>query len=304
MEKKHIILTGSAGFVGSKLYWVLKENHHVIGLDLKDSLTTDAVCDISQKSLLNVIPEQQEYIIINCASIRNDYNLDAQYYYENNVKYIEKFLKIIRKRQIERIIHISSVAALDGSKLTFNSSLSCDDAYRVTKYIQEKMIVNYCVKNNVDIVSHLPSAIFDINPQADTNIGKLQLLLKYLPIFPKITVKKSITNLDGFIKFIVQNLELSGVNRFLTIELPVKTVSEIVSDLSGHRVISVQIPFLKKIAYFLAVGFEIFGKILNVDPRLTRNRVEKLFKDTSYSNFYVGVDFQSYGKLNDKNMSD
>ena len=61
---------------------------------------------------------------------------------------------------------------------------------------------------------------------------------------------------------------------------------------------------VKKIAYFLAVGSEIFGKFLNVDPRLTRNRVEKLFKDTSYSNFYVGVDFQSYGKLNDKNMSD
>jgi nucleoside-diphosphate-sugar epimerase len=296
---ENIILTGSAGFVGQTLYKKLKKKHNVIGIDIIDSDTTDVVCDIGSSDILNFISNHDDLVIINCAAVRSDYNTSARTYFKINVEKTKNFLEIINSRRIKKIIHISSVAALDGLALSFSNTMNCDDAYRVTKYLQQSFIEDFCSKEKIDYIILIPSAIYDSRPRSDTNIGKLQLLMKYLPFFPKIDVFKSLTDLDNFTNFIISKIEFPECKKFLTIEFPVKTVSQIVSDITPSNVIIFNIPYLRQTLNIVAVIFEFIGKIINIDPKITKNRVKKLFKDTSYRSFYDSLDTHSYGKQND-----
>ncbi|MDB2604762.1 NAD(P)-dependent oxidoreductase, partial [Gammaproteobacteria bacterium] len=203
MKEKKILLTGASGYIASDLIYRLN-SFQIIGVDLINSENVLCHEDIASKRFKTHIEKYKntEFIVINLAAARFDFGATADQYYKLNVECHEKFLENISDLPVSKFIHISSVAAIDGSKIVFSSDLSCDDAYRSTKSLQEKCIQKWCKSNKIELYIMYPSAVFSPEQRKDTNIGKLQKISQYVPFIPSIKVKKSLTFLPDFSNFI------------------------------------------------------------------------------------------------------
>ncbi len=298
--KKLILVTGSSGYVGTNLVKALRRKNFVIGVDLQESPNTDYICDIGSQKLFDILDQIKftELIIINLAAARFDFGATASEYFNKNVSASQKFLKNLNSFNIKRFIHISSVASIDGESISYSKSLNCDDAYRVTKFLQEKEIISWCKENDVDYNSLLPSAIFSSNERSDTNIGKLQTFLRFLPFIPEINTRKSLTYMENLIDFIEKSIHgkfISG--RYMTIEKPVLSVTQIIGLLSKRKLIILNIPFLKIFLNIASYILFVLGGFGRIDLKLTPNRVEKIFKETSYENEdYEDINVTSYSE--------
>ncbi len=297
-----VIVTGSAGYVASHLAPLMQQKAAVHGVDQSFSKYTDIQSKIESIEFKNHLKRfnDKELTIVNLAAARFDFGVAAKDYYRLNVECHHKFLKSLINHKVKKFVHISSVAALDGRHIFYSDELNCDDAYRATKYLQEVIIQKWCDERDIELTILYPSAIFSDDLRSDTNIGKLLSISKFIPFIPKINVVKSLTYLPNFSRFIVDTVvgEIPS-GKYITIEKPSLTVSEMIQVVSGRNIQLIHIPFfqliLKLAAKFLyALG--IFGKI---DLKLTPNRVVKLFSDTSYSKInYKDIDSTTYADRN------
>ena len=223
--------------------------------------------------------ELSSFTIINLAAARFDFGATAEDYFHANVSCHADFLDTLSGFRVERFIHISSVAALDGRHIPYSEMLGCDDAYRATKFMQESLIRKWCDERRISLTVLYPSAIFSDDPRSDTNIGKLQTVSSYLPFIPAINVIKSVTYLPNLSKFIcdVMSGEIKS-GRYLTIDRPSLTVSEMMTQsLGAHCDLFIfrSCRLLIMVALLLHV-FGFFGRV-DVD---TPNEDGQLFSDT------------------------
>ena len=156
-------------------------------MDLVDSATVDLALDIGELKGHDKLPDRVR--IINLAAARRfDYGCSPDHYYDRNVEATRKFLEALDGVEVEYFLHVSSVAAFDGEVITYSNDLGCDDAYPVTKYLQERLVVDYCENRNIPLCILYPSAIWTDQARHDTNIGKLQHVVRRLPVLPHIPV--------------------------------------------------------------------------------------------------------------------
>lgn len=286
--KPLVLITGAAGYVASELIPTVKKSYSVVGIDRRPSERTDKLFDIGMPYFSEALPDfrDRDLIIVHLAAARFDFGAVAADYYKKNVSDQLVFLNHLDQLRVKKIVHVSSVAAIDGRHIAYSDELSCDDAYRSTKYLQEKMIEEWCIGNEVKLVILYPSAIFSPQQRLDTNIGKLIKIIQYLPFIPDIPVKKSLTYLPSFCDFIYESIPENLIQgKYLTIESPVQTVSSMIQLLSRRTLRKVSIPYLREILYGVSYFLYVLGGFGRLDTKLTPNRVKKLFSDTSYSNF-------------------
>jgi nucleoside-diphosphate-sugar epimerase len=301
-----ILVTGSSGFVASVLVPWIGRIDKVIGIDLRPSDLTDWVMDISSPDfsveLANLY--DQEVSIVNLAAARFDFGAEADDYYRLNVIAHSEFLKSLESISVHKFIHISSVASLDGSRIPYSSDLDCDDAYRSTKFQQEKLVRDWCAKRDIELVVLYPSAIFSDDSRPDTNIGKLQSVSKFIPFIPIIDVAKSLTYLPNFSRFIADSVSNEiPIGNYLTIEKPTLTVSRMIQIISGRPIRMIRVPFFRLILRIVARCLHVFGFFGKFDLKLTPNRVTKLFSDTSYSNIHFeDIDSETYAGSSTQNL--
>lgn len=298
--KEKILITGCSGFVGSHLLKKL-EKYNKLGVDMNNNIEVTKLCDkfykldLSKISESNVLDDIKKFsgVLIHLAAARSDRESIFEYK-KNNILATTELLKILNPNKIKFFVHVSSVAAIDGREFEASGTkiIGSDNWYRHTKYVQEKMIKKWCVSNNIKLLILAPSAIYTSQSRKDTNIGRLQKISRLLPIIPLIEIKKSLTNIVDLIKEITDHLEgTKAINEIpkmrLIIDEPVYTVSQHMDIIKGKKLIKIKLPFLKQILIITSHIIE-FLKIENYLP-LTSNRVEKLFKDTSYSGqkFYL-----------------
>lgn len=297
-----ILVTGSSGFVASALVPWIRKTNKVIGIDLRPSDLTDWVMDISSTDFSVELAKfsDQEISIVNLAAARFDFGAKADDYYRLNVVAHSEFLESLESISIKKFVHISSVASIDGSRISYSTELDCDDAYRSTKFRQEKLIRDWCVKQDIELVVLYPSAIFSDDSRSDTNIGKLQSISRFIPFIPIIDVAKSLTYLPNFSRFIIDSVvnEIPAGN-YLTIEKPTLTVSRMIQIISGRPIRLIRVPFLPLILKMVAKFLYVLGLFGKIDLKLTPNRVIKLFSDTSYSNINCeDIDSEIYADRN------
>jgi len=300
-----IFVTGSSGYVGSALVPLIRKTDELIGIDLIPSDQTDWVMDIASSGFRNEVSTFSESAIsiVNLAAARFDFGAKAEDYYRLNVLVHEKFLRSLNSFNISKFIHISSVASIDGRKIPYSRDLDCDDAYRSTKFLQEKLIRDWCSKRNIELVVLYPSAIFSVEERSDTNIGKMQKLSRLLPFVPNIGVDKTLTFLPNLSRFILGALKDSlNSGNYLTIEEPVLTVTEMVKILSGGNKKVVNIPFFRGFLTGIAYLLYVLGGFGKLDLKLTPNRVVKLFSNTSYDVGDLDVDRFSYSKYSSSDL--
>ena len=299
-----VIVTGAAGYVAEKLVPLLRLKYQVLGIDKKLGPYVDVESDINELDLGSYIESSQPLIIVHCAALRLDYGAKPDEYYKENVLNFSKFLSGLENLNIIQFLHISSVASIDGMKIEYNNNLSCDDAYRSTKNLQELELKKWCEIHKIPRDIFYPSAIYNNSPRADTNIGKLQSLIKYLPVLPKIPIYKSLTHRTKFCMFISSIVGAPTGKSYLTIEQPVETVSEIIVRESRSRKILIHIPLIKIQLITFSILILFLGKIFKKEPFITPSRVKKLFKDTSYKDLNKKLDFDTYSNFVELNTDE
>ena len=303
-----ILVTGSSGFVASSVVPLIKETgREVVGVDLVPGKHTNFQLDISGNDFREKVKYSlnEPITIINLAAARFDFGARAVDYYQANIISHQEFINSIDTCCIEKFIHVSSVASFDGKLIRYSKDLNCDDAYRVTKYLQEKLIKNWCNDNNIPLVILYPSAIFSDDARSDTNIGKLQYLSSLLPFVPKINVKKSLTFLPNFSNFILYHLDTKSISKgYLTIERPLLSVTQIISALSKKNLTSFTIPGLHGILWLISWVLFILGGFGRIDLKLTPNRVLKLFSETSYFTVEEVIDTKLYNSKYNEPLSE
>ena len=289
-----LLVTGSSGYVGSFLMPLLIGRFDVTAIDITRGMHTDIVSDIAADDLRGKLSSEEEYIVIHCAAARSDYGISANVYFEENVTKTTAFLNTLADLNIAQFIHVSSVAAIDGETIDYDDNLNCDNAYRATKYLQQCEVIDWCRHNKVPWDVVMPSAIYDDAPRSDTNIGKLQTITRFFPVLPKIEAKKSLTYLPKFCAFIEQRIGAPSGSYFLTIENPVRSVTQIMRDQTGHKIWSIYVPGLKFGLYFLSWLSLGLAALLRREPMLTPSRVTKLFSDTSYATHNGDINRTTY----------
>ena len=301
-----ILVTGSSGYVASDLMPRLNGIGIVVGVDLVPSDRTDYSIDIASKEFGAVVNSllDGEVTIINLAAARFDFGASADDYFRLNVSCHQNFLQNLINVKIKKFIHVSSVAAIDGREIPYKEDLSCDDAYRCTKYLQENLVRKWCQEREIELSVLYPSAIFSDDARSDTNIGKMQSISKALPFVPVININKSITFLPKFSKFILDHVTKKlPSGSYLTIEKPVMSVTQMIVALSGKNLIQIRIPGFQKILKFTAWVLFVLGGFGRIDLKLTPNRVVKLFSDTSYAGQYENrIDSQIYDEQSNDNL--
>ena len=296
-----LLITGASGFVGSAFNNTYRKTAYkkftidaigddtvTLKLDLRD-LRKNHLADLAKSKVT----------VVNFAAARQDIDTDASEYYENNVSAHQNLLRCLSNFQVVKFIHLCSVAAIDGEKIIYTEELECDDAYRVTKFLQQQAIADWCKKENIPFIRILPSAIFSADHRDDTNIGTLQKIAKKIPFIPIISTKKSLTYLPNLCLFIarcIESKDLSG--SYLAIERPVLSVSQILVYLSGEKKRVVLVPGMRLFLNISALFFDFFSNIMKKDLKLRPSRIVKLYSDTSYNGIEnSGIDTEQYSVI-------
>tara|TARA_Y100000992_G_scaffold256909_1_gene190566 strand:- start:2940 stop:3854 length:915 start_codon:yes stop_codon:yes gene_type:complete len=279
-----IVITGSEGFVGREVKKTFK-NESLFCLDNKlDNHTS--LNKSNEKNLINFFKNLDDFFLIHCAASRNDFGLDFNDYFLNNVTATEILLNIIEKKKIKKFIHLSSVASIDGKVLKSKNkaTTSPDEHYRLTKYLQENLIEKWAKKNEIPYAILAPSAIYDTETRLDTNIGKLKKYSKYIPFIPLIRVNKSLTSLSDLVYFIKCLVKKDyPQKKILCIDRPVKAVSNIIQDFQEIKKPIIFIPFFKQFIFMISIFLNFFSLGGKIDTKLTLGRFKKFYRDTSYS---------------------
>lgn len=279
-----ILVTGSSGFVASRLIPLLKSSGaSVVGIDRIESANTDLVMDICDFSFEKKdFFDGEEFIIINLAAARSDYGLAPQDYLVDNVKAHQAFFYNLDPTKVQYVVHMSSVAAFDGADVLFSYNIGSDDAYRYTKFQQSSIIESWCENNGIRLAVICPSAIYDSTNRIDTNIGVLKRVASLLPVVPHIDVFKTVTNLDVLSDFIIQAVREKTIGKIFAVDWPIKSVTDLMREEVGEEKIFFRMIGLKWILFIFSYIFLLFGVICRRDLKLYPHRVRKLYSDTRY----------------------
>ncbi len=165
-----IFITGSAGLIGSHLYFSLTEDgHSVYGIDIVSTQSVDSVVDISTKGELeSKLEEIRPDVIVHAAAIKSliECENNKQKSWDVNVQSTAQIVQFA-KRNKTHVVYISSDLVFDGKTGNYKEGDLPNPInwYGVTKYHSElliKEIDNYAICRTALVVGNL---IEKNNPQ-------------------------------------------------------------------------------------------------------------------------------------------
>ena len=168
-----LLVFGGTGFVGSSIIKRCKYKEKIISFSSKkvEIISSNKKKKINYTLSIDYINKQKKIDAIFCAATRYDpkkYRAKPEIVFNNNIKSILKFIKTIDAayKKVSKILIISSYAVY-GDTLKDNSEnsiLSTENFskrefnYAFAKYIQEKLIINFCKEKNIKYnIIRLPS---------------------------------------------------------------------------------------------------------------------------------------------------
>ena len=291
------MITGACGYVGTAFLHFC-DRFEFLCIDRVynakiDELSDQFLCTDFNRLDTSMIKEMKKFsgVVVHLAAARSDDETE-DIYFNDNVHATNNFLNALDAKLIKKIIHVGSVAAIDGEYLFKQSQQpqTSDDWYRYTKFEQQKLIEEWTIKNNVPLTILAPSAIYDVNAKNNsTNIGRLEKVISFLRVVPKIDVRKSLTSMDLLLSAIEKSItrgsrissqvDCYNVDKFLVMDRPTQTITDICTNKFQAKII-IQVPYLKNLLLICSIFFRYFG--LSKKIPLTRERVIKLYKDTDY----------------------
>ncbi|WP_315112783.1 NAD(P)-dependent oxidoreductase [Clostridium intestinale] len=148
---KTILITGGTGFVGSNLIQYLNSNYEVINLGRnKNHLCKNIYWDLKEQ--LDKKINFKVDVIIHCASIVGNSDINKSEYIDINVKSTLELLEFCYKKRIKKFIYISTGGVYGYNKDISNEEDCCSpiDIYSLSKYFSEQLCDLY--NKNISII--------------------------------------------------------------------------------------------------------------------------------------------------------
>jgi len=164
----NILVTGSNGFVGSRLMWELEKlNHKVIGIDISSHCDAKphpetVIGDIRSSKDLEKVQDifYQKYnrpikLIIHCAASKHDFGISREEYFSHNQYGTQVLLEFAEQADIHKIIYISTVSVFGHpqGRADEDTPYNPDNPYGESKRMMEKMMKWVDMANGIKYVS-------------------------------------------------------------------------------------------------------------------------------------------------------
>lgn len=266
-DKKIILITGSAGLIGSSLYVYLKSNgFFVVGVDVNNSKFVDIVLDISNKIKFNqALVKISPNIIIHTAAMKGLVECEANKIkaWNINVGSTEVIVQFAKNNDL-KVVYISSDVVFDGVNGNYKESDLPNPInwYGTTKHHSElliKQISNYAICRTALVIAGLRKEDKNtLNSEIKKNYLSVQSLFPYF-LINKILKNKLVKFSDKTISS-PTHIDLLLISIYKIIEMDTKGVLHIMGSESISRY-----NFAIKIAGYLKLDKKLIKKNLHSD---------------------------------------
>lgn len=297
----NILITGSNGFVGSKLMYVLAGmGHQVMGIDISDECPIEKhpntlPGDIREPKHLNAVAQSFHSkhnadidVIIHCAAAKHDFGISRGDYFSHNKYGTRSVLEFASANGIRKVMYISTVSVFGhpDREADETAPYAADHPYGESKLAGELLSIEWQKEDAArELLVLRPTVIY--GPNSRTNVYNL---IDMLHRRPWVTIGKgdhikSIVSLDSVIDMICFTLDLfrPGIQDFNCVDEPYITLHElmsIIAALPGFSMPRMVIP--KSIAIGIGKIFDIPAKLLGIDLPVNSDRMRKLSTSTYF----------------------
>lgn len=271
---KTVLLTGFSGFLGTHVLNFLKINKYNI-IKVGRNTNADIQCDLS----LNKLPKVDVDIVIHVAGkahVIPKTDEEKEDFFKVNYLGTKNLLKGLGLKELKTIVFISTVAVYGkeiGELITETTPLKGSTPYALSKIKAENAVIDFGIKNKVNIVVLRLPLITGENP-----VGNLKSIINaiqkgYYFRVGKGEAKKSLIAASDIANMIPELINLNGVYNLTDTKNP--TISEIDSIIAKK--------FNKKIPIFLLKWIGKIGDIFTFFP-FNSSKFHKLTKSLTFSN--------------------
>jgi nucleoside-diphosphate-sugar epimerase len=286
-----ILVSGSEGFVGKVLVAnLLASGHEIDGIDrAKVANHSYSLHRIDLRNEVLLDPASYD-VVIHCAAAKGDWDITDREFFDDNVVATENLLNYVRKCEVKKIIHFSTVAIYsrdvnDGSEST---KIEPDSVYGRTKLDSEILIIKYAEEAGIPTVVLRPSVIYGRNNYANM-FNLIQQLNRALPfqINPVGITKShvSVRNVvDVVLRFSDPLYSVNGLEIYNLTERPYYDLNNMIGIICDE--LGVQPPKVNMPIWLVSIPFgilEFFGKLLKKDTGFTLDRLYKFSSSTHYT---------------------
>ncbi len=166
-----LVVFGGTGFVGSSIIkkQINKEKIFSISSNKVRMYDSKSIKLLQNTQFKSYLKKEKKFDAIFCASTRYDpkkYSTDPLGVFKNNINSIIKFLKILDKKNIRKVLLISSYAVYgkknnknkESSKILIENFSNKEFYYALAKFIQENLLGNFCKAKKINYnIIRLPS---------------------------------------------------------------------------------------------------------------------------------------------------
>jgi len=315
MEYNNILVTGASGFIGSHLVeeLVKDEKNEKIKVLVKNKKELGSINEFSEETLKKINIVEGDLLdkgaliqalkgikkVFHLAAIGRPMNVPKEAYFRVNVDGTRNLLEACKKNNVKRIIHVSSMSVFgysrDRTPLSEDSPQLPVSDYGESKKQQEKLVLDFCKKNKIDLVVLRPPMV--LGPRDSQNLKLFRLInTGFFPLLRSGRARYEIVYVKNFVHALIladlygKNLGCYNVNdgRSYTI----KELFETIANVERKKLF----PFAPPV--FLVIFFggimEIFSKMINIHPPFNSGTalwmtndntmdVKKAFRELGYS---------------------
>jgi len=175
----NILITGSNGFVGSKLMWELESNgHKVIGVDISDHCDAIKHPNTQSGDIRNASDLDKTFsafhmqylsnieLIIHCAAAKHDFGIKREEYFSHNENGTKTLLEFAQQHQINKLIYISTVSVFGHPKGKSNEETpyNPDHPYGESKLAGEILSIDWQkMDSDRELIVLRPTVIYGPN---------------------------------------------------------------------------------------------------------------------------------------------
>jgi nucleoside-diphosphate-sugar epimerase len=288
-----ILVTGSNGFVGSRLMWYLEEKKHdVHGIDKRELCLSKRhdktlIGDIRNIEDLNKLDKNFD-LIIHCAADKHDFGISKDSYYSNNEYGTQVLAEWAASSKIDKMIYYSTVSIYGHEAVPCDESgpHKPDNDYGASKLAGEVVLEKWHKADETRALIILrPSIIYGTH-----NFANMYNLIDMMHRKPWITIgngshKKSMVALENLVDmtyFMFDHLK-PGIQYFNTLDKPYYTVHELMESIAKNKGFSM--PIIKfPLQFAISIGkcFDLLAKLTGIDIPINSDRMRKFAISTEY----------------------
>jgi GlcNAc-P-P-Und epimerase len=289
-----ILITGSNGFVGSRLMYFLSEKgYKVVGIDrtAKCNITphpNTIVGDINQIEDLKRIKEPID-LIIHAAAEKHDFGVSDQQYFLTNEGGTESIATFANERGVKKIIYYSTVSVYGHRDDVCDETgdFRSNTIYGDSKLAGEKVLWRWVEADSDNaLVTLRPTVIYGPH-----NYANMYNLINQMYRYPWFMIGKgeqiksivSLENLIDMTQFVFDKMQ-PGVLNLNCIDKPYISVIQLMRFITLNRAFkmpAVNIPF--GLILFIGKIFDFLGRLTGIDFPLNSDRAHKFNTSTHYS---------------------